>query len=132
MTIRESGICGGACWALTGWLWWFTVDLVWRADNVTSRQWQYLMSVPGHQWTWAALYAAAALILTVGMITTRYRLRSAGLAIGGFGALLIAAFYALAPDIGAGLTTLGYHPWLLGGGAMLLAAVVNWRPTPCF
>lgn len=132
MIARESGIVAGLGWALAMWACWFTFDVAWRGMKVTSPQWRYLMSVPGHQWAWAAVFGTAALLLTLGMATRRYAARAAGLAIMGFGCGSIAAFYACAPLIDPGLTTLGYHPWLISAGLMLLGAVINWRPVAWF
>lgn len=132
MIIRESGIACGIGWTLTAWAWWLTADLAWRGDNVTSRQWQYLMSVPGHQWTWVVLFGAGAFILSLGMVAADYTSRAIGLVILSLGAGAIAAFYLTAPLIDPGLTTLGYHPWLLCAAGMLPCAVVNWRPVAWF
>lgn len=132
MIIRESGIAAGVGWVLTTWAGWFTTDLVWRADQITSRQWLYLMSVPGHQWSWAGLFGSGVMLLVLGLVGTRYRLRAAGFALIAVGTGLIAGFYLAAPFIDPGLTTLGYHPWLLSMVVMLFCAVVNWRPVSWF
>jgi hypothetical protein len=132
MTIRESGLATGIGWAVALWACLYTIDLAARADQVTSKQWQYLMSVPGGQWSWTALFGMGGLLLLVGMLTRLYRLRAVGCAILGTGALTIAAFYWCAPTIDPGLTTLGYHPWYAWGIVLMFCAAVNWRPVAWF
>lgn len=123
--IRESSIFAGICWMLAAWGVGFGLDLIARADAVTSAQWRYLMSVPGGHWAWVVVFMAGALLLIYGLLAINYRLRAAGCALLGLGCGLIAGFYIAAPFIDPGLTTLGYWPWLLGAAVMVLAAVVN-------
>lgn len=126
---RNIRLLNGIGWALTLWGLGFTCDLAARADNVTSRQWQYLMSVPGNQWTWVAIFGSGAALLIAGMLTHVYRLRALGCAAMAFGSLLIGGFYVVAPAIDVGLTTLGYWPWFLTTLVMIVGACANWRPT---
>lgn len=130
--LRELKLIAWAQWLVVAWAWWYTTDLTFRAPYVTSRQWLYLMSTPGHHWSWVALFGSGAIILTTGMLTGRYVLRAIGLAVLGFGAFFIAAFYIAAPLIDPGLMTLGYQSWLPTCAPLLLLAVVNWRPVRCF
>jgi hypothetical protein len=130
--LREMKLVGWGQWAITVWSWWYTADLTFRATDVTSSQWVYLMSVPGGHWTWAALFGWAAINLTTGMLMRRYWLRAVALALMGFGCFFTSAFYVAAPLIEPGLLTLGYHGWFLSCGLLLFLAVVNWRPVRCF
>lgn len=132
MIVRESGIVTGIGWFLAAWGWIFTIDLVGRADQVTSAQWRYLMGVPGGRWAWIAIFGGGALILTFGQLLGRFKLRGAGMAMMGFGSLAIAVFYLCAPLIDPGLTTLGWHPWWGLAAVLLMGAVVNWKPVTWF
>lgn len=130
--VRESGLVAGICWVLDTWSFGFTLDLIARADDVTSAQWRYLMSVPGGNLAWAGVFLSGALALVYGLAVVNYRLRAIGCGLIGFGCSAIAAFYVFAPLIDPGLTTLGYWPWLLGGLILILAALVNAKPLTWF
>ena len=108
----------------------FTVDLIARADAVTSAQWRYLMSVPGGKWTWSALFLTASLTLTYSLATHHTTIRALGYALLALGCGAIAGFYIVAPLIDPGLTTLGYWPWLLAAAAMMFLAVAHAKPRP--
>lgn len=129
---RSRRLLNGFGWVLTVWGLGFTCDLAARADNVTSRQWHYLMSVPGNQWSWAAIFGAGTALLIAGMLTNVYRLRAIGCGAMAFGSGLTVAFYMAAPMIDPGLTTLGYWPWIFTMLGMIVGAVVNWNPTTWF
>lgn len=131
MIARESGIIAGIGWAFAAWAWAFTCALAYWADDVTSKQWQFLMTIPGHQWTWVGLFGTGATVLAVGMATARYRLRAAGLLVIGLSCLGIATFYAWAPILN-GLVTLGSFPWLIPTGITAALAVLNWFPIRWF
>ncbi len=128
--IRESKLFHLLTGVLAIWSWMFATDMAGRADQITSRQWQYLMSVPGHQWSWTAVFFMAAVITTIGLLAEhhKYVIRAFGLGLMSLGALGIGVFYIVAPLIDRGLTTLGYHPWFITGSLMLFAAVANWKP----
>jgi hypothetical protein len=122
-----------ASWTLAGWLAWFTADLIFRAANVTSRQWLYLMSIPGHQWTWAGVFGTAAALTTAGLVTRRRRITAAGCAVMTFGCGLIAVFYLVAPWVAdPSLVTLGYAPWMMCAFIAALATVIYWKPSGWF
>lgn len=131
MSFRQHSL-NSANLLVTFWGMGFTIDLVARADKVTSRQWQYLMSVPGQQWAWVSVFGTATALLIAGQLARAHRLCAAGCAIAGFGAGMIGVFYMAAPVIDPGLTTLGYWPWLLTMFVMLVAAVINWKPAKWF
>ena len=132
LIIRESGIATGIGWAITAWTLIYTIDLAGRADDVTSAQWRYLMSVPGHQWSWVALFGTGTLLLALGMLGRLHRLRALGYAIIGAGSLGIAVFYALAPAVDPGLTTLGYHVWYAWAATLFFCSAASWRPVTWF
>lgn len=128
MTIRESRVMTGVGWVIVGWAIGFTLDLIARADDVTSAQWRYLMSVPGGHWAWVGVFIIGAMFVTYGLASLRYVLRAIGFGILGFGCGAIAAFYIVAPFVDPGLTTLGYWPWLLGAVGLISIAAVNAKP----
>ncbi|MBJ7382997.1 MAG: hypothetical protein JHC55_00730 [Mycolicibacterium sp.] len=130
--VRESGVFTGICWIVAAWGIGFTLDLVARADDVTSSQWRYLMSVPGGRWSWVGVFLVGALVLTHGLAAQNYLLRTIGCGVLGFGCGAIAAFYVVAPFVDAGLTTLGYWPWLLGAAVLVFCAMVNAKPRAWF
>lgn len=132
MKCRESHIVRSAEWVLAVWVTGFAVDLIVRGGKVTSNQWRYLMLIPGHQWTWAAIFGTASVVAMAGLARSRYRWIAVGLALMGAGSTGIAAFYLVAPFIDPGLTTLGYSPWFIVAGIELLGAVLNWRPAQWF
>jgi hypothetical protein len=110
---------------LTLWALLFTVSVAWIGEQVTSKQWQYLMSIPGHKWTWAVIFGIAGLIATIGLTTTAYRFIATGLIIEGFACLSICVFYIFAPLIGDSLITLGWLPWLLCSGIAFYFGAIN-------
>lgn len=132
MIIRETSVAASVGWFLCGWSFTFCAALAYWADNITSRQWLYLMGVPGHQWTWVTIYGVAAWVLLVGMVFRRYRIRAAGLLIMGTGCTLIFFFYLFAPLIDPGLVTLGSFPWAIAAGLMYVGAAINWSPSLWF
>ena len=127
--IRESPLTGVIAGFFAYWGTQYTIDLIGRADQVTSTQWRYLMSVPGGRWSWITIFGVGAAILILGLLGPHYRTRATGLALMGFGSLSIAAFYICAPLIDPGLTTLGWHPWWPLAVIYLTLAIINWRPT---
>ena len=126
--IRESPITGVIAGFFAYWGTQYTIDLIGRADQVTSTQWRYLMSVPGGRWSWITVFGVGSALLILGLCGRHYRTRAAGLTILGFGALAIAAFYICAPLIDPGLTTLGWHPWWPYGPACIGLAIFNTKP----
>ena len=131
-TIREGRLVTGLCGFVAGWLVAFSAELGVRGHHINSAQWRYLMSVPGHRWSWVALFATAALLILIGLATHQYRIRAVGLMLAGFGCLTVAGFYGAAVLIDSGLTTLGYYPWIGCGTALLGLGVTNWRPVRWF
>lgn len=81
MSLRASGFLNGIGWMLTAWGIGFTLDLVARADNVTSPQWRYLMSVPGGEWSWVAVFGSGTVLLIAGMLSQAYKVRAFGCAV---------------------------------------------------
>lgn len=128
--LREGKITYAIHWLCVAWILNFTFDVLARADDVTSRQWQYLMSVPGHKFFWASLFGISAILIIFGLLSEEYKytLRCIGLLIGGSGCLMVVAFYILAPLIDPGLTTLGFHPWMVPGVIFIAGAFINWKP----
>jgi hypothetical protein len=104
----------------------FALDIFYNGSKITSPQWQYLMSVPGHHVTWAALFASAGVFLLSGVVLRKFRLASLGFFLDGIGAAAIAVFYVFAPFADPGLRTLGYWPWIISGSMALYGAAVNW------
>lgn len=132
-TVRESELCQSVCWALGLWGLLFGVALGYWGDNVTSKQWLYLLSVPGHQWTWEGVFGTSGLLIVIGLLKQgRYLMRSLGCLGVASGCLAITALYAAAPLIDPGLLTFGSFAWILGAGAGYLLAVINWRPITWF
>lgn len=130
MILRESRILTAALWILSSWSLLFAVLLAWLGDKVTSRQWLYLLSVPGHKWFWAVLFGSAAVMVLWGLTRGGYGWRGAGLFLAAVGCTIIAGFYLFSPLIDPGLLTLGYIPWFPGAGFLAWLAAINWRPTP--
>jgi hypothetical protein len=110
----------------------FAVLLVLTGDQLTSRQWTYLMDVPGGQLFWGTLFAAGALAGLLGTVCHAYRITAAGMCATGFACLLIAAFYLFAPLIDPGMYTLGYVPWFIVALITFCAAVFSWAPIRWF
>ncbi len=108
-------------------LWGLLVSTMWMAfgDVVTSRQWTYLMSVPGGKWSWALTFGAFALLL----LYAQYRVKHTLIVVGALGVgapcLLVMFLYLTAPLYVEDLFTLGWLPWLLSGGAAIGVAAMN-------
>lgn len=130
--IRETHLGRGCAYFLTGVWMLFAVLCALTGDWLTSRQWTYLMGVPGGEWFWAFLFAGGALAGLVGTVCHFYRLTAVGMFVDGSGCALIAAFYLCAPLIDPGMYTLGYVPWFAVAVVTFFAAVVNWTPRPWF
>lgn len=132
MIIRESHMGRGLFGFLSGAWMLFAVLCAWLGDDVTSRQWVYLMGVPGGNWFWSIVFCGGALAGLLGVTTHLYRLTAAGLFVDGLACLLIASFYVFAPLIDPGMITLGYVVWFITAVLSFFAAVVSWAPIRWF
>lgn len=126
--LRESTLARGVFWATSVWALMFGVACGWFGDKVTSRQWQYLMTIPGGKWLWFSVFAGAAAVAILGLVTRRHAATAIGLCLSGGGSLLIAGFYTLAPIFDRGLLTLGAFPWALCAGVSFVCAAMEGRP----
>jgi len=106
----------------------FVTMLVFAAHLVTSPQWRYLFSVPGGQWSWAALFGAATLLMAVGLALHRHRVTAIGYGLLTFGSALISAFYLAAPLIDPGLVTFDWYPWAIALIPGLVGTVLYLKP----
>lgn len=113
-----------AAWALV-----FAVWLVALADTTTSRQWIWLFSVPGGEWTWGALFAAGAALSAVGLWSRRYRVAAAGQFVIGTDCLAVAVLYVIAPRFLENIVTLNYLPWIAVAGVLYYLTAANWSET---
>lgn len=104
----------------------FALDIMRIGDVVTSRQWQYLMSVPGHKYAWTIIFFTAGVCTLLGEARAKYRLAAFGLLLMGASALGIATFYYLGPFLNADFLTLGYWTWVINSVVMLAMFAVNW------
>ena len=123
---RESTAVRWVSGALAFWSIFFALDTMRIGALVTSKQWQYLMSVPGGRFSWAALYLSGGIIIVYGLVRKRYRVMSGGLFLMAVGMISTALFYFFAPYLNADFLTLGYWIWLLGAGICTFVAAVNW------
>lgn len=110
---------------LTGWSFMFALFVAVFGNHVTSKQWQYLMSIPGDKWSWFAMYGTAALLGMYGWYKGNYGCMAAGLIISGFCCLGICVFYLIAPVFVDDLFTLGWLIWLLGAGVFFYFGAIN-------
>jgi hypothetical protein len=130
--IRDSKI-GRALAAFTAVTWLvFAVLCAWLGNAVTSKQWVYLMSIPGGKWFWAGTFGIGSAVALYGIIKRCYRLTAIGLFVVGTCCFLIFAFYLLAPLIDPGLMTLGYVVWFFGTVPVYALAAVNVTPVSWF
>jgi len=132
VVVRESKM-GRIVFALiAAWACWFAIDVVRIGDQVTSKQWQYLMEVPLGKWLWLILFGVSGVITLTGLAMHAYRIAAVGLSLIGVACLLIAGFYLVAPLIDPGLLTLGYNPWAFPAGAAFFCAALNWTGATWF
>jgi hypothetical protein len=96
----------------------FSLSTVWLGDLLTSKQWVYLMQVPGHKWTWGIWFLAAGLMLAYGLRRKRHGYAATGSFSMGVASLTIGAFYVLGPLFESSLLTLGYWTWFLNAALM--------------
>lgn len=132
MILRDSALVRGVEWAVAVWAAMFAATAVAVGDSINSRQWQYLLSIPGHEWFWGGLFGGAAVLLTFGLWRGNYKANAVALFMIGLGCTMIAAFYTVAPILDHGLITLGMFPWMLAAGVTLLAGVINAKPGEWF
>lgn len=105
----------------------FSGFIGWQGNALTSKQWIYLMTVPGGKWSWTIAFGVPAIL---GMYC---QLRSHGVnvsaalsAIGVFSAF-VSVCYILAPLQDTSLKTGGWWPWIIASAAYLYAGAVNLR-----
>lgn len=132
MIIRESKLAQIIFAAFAVWSCWFAIDVVRIGDQVTSRQWQYLMEVPLGKWLYLIMFGCAGVITLLGLATHAYRITAIGLFFTGAASLLITGFYLLSPLIDPGLLTLGYNAWAVPAGAAFVCAALNWTEVKWF
>lgn len=122
--VRALGYVAGTWAALFA----LTVSIV--GDTLTSKQWQYLMTVPFGKWAWAAAFGSASACLFYGLLRRNYCFVGAGWSTIGCSCIAIGSFYLLAPIANPELFTLGYYPWLLCAIFAFIGAKVNYgNPT---
>lgn len=114
-----------ANWFLTIMALVFAVFMAWQGDKLTSKQWEYLMTVPGGKWSWAVVYGTLGAFCMWGLIR-----RNAGhVASGLFGIGLFCGFvavcYILAPLQDSSLRTGGWWPWIVSAAAYFGVGSVN-------
>lgn len=110
--LRELGPVQALVAWLSMWAVLFAGWLVMLADTTTSRQWIWLMSVPGGEWTWAALFTSGAVLSAIGLWLRRYRLVAAGQFLIGTNCLAVAVLYVISPKFLENMVTLNYMPWI--------------------
>ncbi|AER47498.1 hypothetical protein PBI_DYLAN_70 [Mycobacterium phage Dylan] len=104
------------------------VALLFWADSITSTQWKYLFTFPGGEFSWAAVFGTAAVLMISGLATRRHRVTALGHAVLGVAAGVIAVFYAVAPVLEETMVTFGWYPWLLVLIPSAFGTVIYWRP----
>lgn len=91
----------------------FAAFIGWQGDQLTSRQWEYLMTVPGGKWSWAVTFGALGIFCAWGMM----RRKDMHIAVGLFGVGMLCGFvascYILAPIEDSSLRTGGWWPWIV-------------------
>lgn len=132
MIVRKTKLAQIFCAVIAVWSCWFAIDVVRIGDQVTSKQWQYLMEVPLGKWLYLLMFGVAGVITLLGLATRAYRITAIGLFLTGAASLLITGFYLLAPLIDPGLLTLGYNAWAFPAIAAFAAAALNWTEVKWF
>lgn len=132
MSLREAGIVRAISTIIAVWAAFFAGTVAATGDTLTSKQWQYLMDVPGGKWTWAAAFGVGAVSILVGAFRRQFQLATAGWACVGTASGCIAAFYFLAPLTNPELFTLGYYPWLFCAIFSFIFARLYWSPVEWF
>jgi hypothetical protein len=118
--VRALGVFAGV-WAVL-----FSLNVMIMGDELTSKQWQYLMSFPGGKWFWGISFLCSAALILYGLHKRHYTLIGAGCFAAGFLCAAISLFYWLAPVLGPNLITLGSWPWAFCAGILWGGAAVNW------
>lgn len=132
LIIRDSTLGRALYTAIGAWAVAFALVCTFIGDIVTSKQWTYLMGVPGGKWFWSVLFGVAAFVVLAGVVWNSTLAIALGLFVIGSGCGLITAFYLLAPLIDPGLLTLGYMPWALCAAIAYPCAVTAWKPLTWF
>lgn len=79
MVIRDS-VLGRSLFWFTASTWLLFAVLCARfGDRVTSKQWTYLMSVPGHKWLWAIAFGLGSVTVMAGLLKRWHILTATGL-----------------------------------------------------
>ncbi len=112
---------GLACWSAL-----FAFDLIRMGARLTSKQWLYILSVPGGKWTWATVFGVAALVVALGFWVRSYRLKALGLVTMSAGCFAFVVLYLSIANAADPVATLGYWPWAVAGCCMSFVAAVNW------
>jgi len=104
----------------------FSAFIGWQGNYLTSKQWVYLMGVPGGKWTWAFTFGVCSLAALWGLLARRRHLWAGfGLFGVGFFCGFVASCYVLAPLQDSTLRTGGWWPWIIAAAVYLYAGAKN-------
>lgn len=125
---RDDGFVRFLSYGMVIYSWAFSVLIVAMAPYLTSRQWTYLLSIPGGEWTWLALFGSAAVAALYGLRRRRKWPIVAGLFLMASWCTCIVAFYIAASFYDPALINLGYVPW---GGMAAVMYCIAFRELRC-
>lgn len=120
--MTESSVVRSLSWGCVYWSLGTALLLGILGDVLTSKQWVYLLSIPGGKWTWALMFGTAGLLACVGLWTHRRVLVTTGLFLSGTWCLCVVLFYLVAPFYDTTLFNLGFCPWCGMGVLMVFLA----------